>query len=192
VYLSVTMSHKKGLDSKKAKYYSLNYYFFLPYPLKLIPITGMKKTIILGLFLTLAGTAQAQINLKSIESKAASTATGQEISNLLTSVESNIKPAAETTDFSTKKTSWLDSAKKAATSEQGAALLSQLAGGLKSTSFGSGWAAIKDKWFASAKTTNTNSGLKTLASQLVSNLNTSTFTSPNSKTTLDGLIGAIK
>ncbi|MDB5255611.1 MAG: hypothetical protein JWM14_306 [Chitinophagaceae bacterium] len=190
--MSVMMSHKKGVDSKKAKYYSLNYYFFLPYPLKPIPIRGMKKTIILGLFLAFAGSVQAQINLKSIESKAASTATGQEISNLLTSVESNIKPAAETTDFATKKTSWLDSAKKAATSEQGAALLSQLAGGLKSTSFGSGWAAIKDKWFASAKTTNTNSGLKTLASQLVSNLNTSSFTGANSKTTLDGLIGAIK
>lgn len=152
----------------------------------------MKKTIVLGLFLALAGTLQAQINLKTIESKATSTATGQEISSLLTGVESNIKPAAETTEFLTKKTSWLETAKKAATSEQGAALLSQLAVGLKSTSFGSGWAAIKDKWFASAKTTNTNSGLKTLASQLVSNINTTSFTGDKSKTTLDGLIGAIK
>ncbi len=153
----------------------------------------MKKTIILGLFLAFASTVQAQVNLKSLETKAASTTTGQQISTLLTSVESNIKPEAETTEFSTtKKTSWVDSAKKAATSEQGAALLSQLASGLKSSSFGSGWAAIKDKWFASAKTTNTNSGLKTLASQLVSNINTSSFTNANSKTTLDGLIGAIK
>jgi len=152
----------------------------------------MKKTLVLGLFLAFASTVQAQINLKTLESKAAGTATGKEISTLLTSVESNIKPSAETTEFSTKKTSWIDTAKKAVTSEQGAALLAQLASGLKSSSFGSGWAAIKDKWFASAKTTNTNSGLKTLASQLVANINTSSFTNANSKTTLDGLIGAIK
>lgn len=104
----------------------------------------MKKTLVLGLFLAFASTAQAQVNLKSLESKAASTTTGQQISTLLTSLESNIKPEAKTTEFSTtKKTSWLDSAKKAATSEQGAALLTQLASGLKSSSFGSGWAAIK-------------------------------------------------
>jgi hypothetical protein len=159
---------------------------------KLSPLYSMKKTILLGLFLAIAGTTQAQINLKTIESEASSTVSGQEISTLLTSVESNIKPAAQTTDFATKKASWLDSAKKAVTSAQAVALLSQLASGLKSTAFGSGWAAIKDKWFASAKTTNTSSGLKTLASQLVSNINTSSFTNSSSKTTLDGLIGAIK
>lgn len=152
----------------------------------------MKKFIILSLLLVLTANVQAQINLKELENKASNTATGKEISSLLTGIESNIKPAVETLEFAKEKNSWIEAAQKVANSEQGAALLAQLANGLKSTAFGAGWAAIKDKWFESAKTTNTNSGLKNLSSQLVSNLNTSSFTSTKSKTTLNGLIGAVK
>lgn len=148
----------------------------------------MKKVLLVSVLSLFFATAHAQINLKSIEEKAASTATGTEISNLLTGIESNLKSTSESTTFASQKTSWLSSAKKALTAAEGANLLSQLASGLKSSAFSSGWAAIKDKWFASAKSTTTNSGLKSLASQLVSNINPSSFVSSSSKSTIESLL----
>ena len=146
----------------------------------------------LGLLLAFSSLAHAQINLKSLENEADSVVKSESYGPLLTKLGSAIKPTATTPEFSTKKTSWLASAKKAVTAAEASKLLSELVAGMKSTAFTSAWSTVKDKWFSSAKTTTTTGGLKSLASQLTQNLNTSSFNSTTEKSEVESLISALK
>lgn len=150
------------------------------------------KTCLVALFLTLAGAAQAQLNLGSLEKNAQSAMGNGGLSTMLTTLQSGLKPELLTTQFQTQKDTWLKNVSNVKDAQGAAVLLTQLSDGLKNSAFKKGWDLIKPKFLSQSKTVKDNAGLSALGTTLNSNLLSSSFTSAGAQNAFTNALGALK